>query len=222
MSFRERETPSNEEDEQREQLEEEYEGLRDHLARTAHVHHESTSLKSDLWQHTYRSFAFGCFVLFVTLIQTIHVWEGEVLPASRLTGSVSPHPERTLLKVVDAHEQTIALRWVFGFELLLLLLCWLLRLASGLRGRLTTMRLQFLLLWSGCCGIFHVGAFGVRLYTLWLVHFSWPACLAAFLDFLWLAINWSTFFTLVNLLRTKEHAQHLHNTNPSKFFSSSQ
>lgn len=216
MSFRKRQVPREDGDGGEYEYEYDFEELQRHMARMAHVHHESTSAKNDLWQHTYRGFAFGCFVLFVTLIQTIHVWEGEIFPATQLTGGVSPHPERTLLKVVDSHEQTIVLRWVFGLELVLLLLCLLTRWASGTRDPLTTMRLQFLLLWAGCCAVFHVGAFGVRLYALWLVHFSWPGCLAIFLDFLWLTITWSTFFTLVNLLRTKEHAQHLHNINPTR------
>lgn len=190
----------------------------EHIALAAHVVHEHDSRKRELRQHTYRSFAFGCFVLFLTLLQTLHVWEGEVLPATPLTRSVSPHPERTLLKVVGAHEQTVVLQWAFGLELGLLLLCWVLRWTSGFHGPLTTMKIQFLLLLSGGCGVFHIGAFGVRMYALWIVHLSWVGGLAALLDFLWLALNWSTFFTLVHLLHDREHARHLINTNPTKNF----
>lgn len=200
----------------RERENEQNEIFGEHLALAAHVVHKHSARTRELRQHTYRSFAFGCFVLFLTLLQTLHVWEGEVLPANPLTRSVSPHPERTLLKVVGAHEQTVVLQWAFGFEFGLLLLCWLLGWVSRRDGPLTTMKIQFLLLLSGCCVVFHIGALGVRMYALWIVHFSWAGGLAAFLDFLWLALNCSTFFTLVYLLHDKEHAQHLINTNPTK------
>lgn len=203
----------------RRQSEQSYENeeLAHHIAQAGHVLLEKSHLDEELRQLTYRSFVFGCFVLFLTLVQALHVWEGEILPMTHLSMGASPHPERTLLKVVSVHEQTIALQWVFGFEMTLVFLCWLQRLTNSFRAPLTARRIQFLLLFSGCCGIFHVGAFGVRMYALWLVHLSWVGVLSAFLDLLWMLINWSTFFTLTQVLQSKHYAQHLINVDISKF-----
>ena len=196
---------------------EDVEVLQNHLKEFQHVHKEHDDVKGELHQQTYRSFAFRCFVLFLTLVQALAVWhDGDVLGYSWRALREHPHPERTMLKVVGAHLQTQRLQFVFSIELLLFLE-YAFRRYTLSRRPLNRRHLFAARLLLGFSLLVHFGALGVRVYVLVAEHFSWWALLVAFLDFLWWALDVSTFFNFKRLDDLRNHAKYLRDSNPTAF-----